>query len=442
MEDHNSFKIKKLTEKIKSHEKIGENLNEYLETIGCDYSSISPPNLSKISEDRANPEIIKLRVQHHEKKRLHYLLKLSKLIQSKKNPKNDETSEISTHSFRLGSEIINEKLEKLKKRQKRRTEASEKVLATDLNQKKQLIKKIKEKETKTAEHQTKHLALVKEKIEKFQKEEKNKFNTVKLNISELSTRSNNTSKRLEPRETKSVPPLKLSKNPKKNQNYDDDSLITYELKKYDEKMVKAKERYDKLQLEKIKTVEKRSKTIKELKTQLNLKRKEQDKQLLINLIEINDNITRSKLKKSEYIQQKILKANKFSSARINKNNEDEYKTLEQEVLQKNKKIQEKIEDLKNKYDLNMSLKKEKNKLALEDIYKNRVLQEKHHFIAKNKILSKHIEKSKAFELRKVLLDKFEQEIREKEYQFSQNQAKSKTLHKIQDFDPYSFLITA
>ena len=156
-------------------------------------------------------------------------------------------------------------------------------------------------------------------------------------------------------------------------------------------------------------------------------REEYYEKMLNNLIEINENITKTKSKKYENLQQKKLKLNE-SSIKINKSDEDLKieSNIEKLLTEREKRVENNLKVLKEKYDLNVLIKKEKQSLALKDQIEKREFQNRLMLLNKSKIISKHLETTKAIDLKRDHLNKYLQQIREKEYNFSENFAKNKT----------------
>ena len=182
MEVELESKKKKLYNKIRKYQKKWIDVEKIVEDLGYEYSCIFPVNFDKVSADGAQPEIIQLRINHHENKRLKVLKEILKIINEKEKEKNQIPKPI-TEPFKIESSVVSiESIkDKLEIKQKRREAASERALQLRINQKVELLKKLKEKEIKSKEHKNKYLAEVKEKIEKFKREEKNKYELAKQN---------------------------------------------------------------------------------------------------------------------------------------------------------------------------------------------------------------------------------------------------------------------
>ena len=192
-------------------------------------------------------------------------------------------------------------------------------------------------------------------------------------------------------------------------------------------MNKAKERYKKILFDKVQIGSKRSQTVDKIRKDMKKQREEYYEKMLNNLIEINENITKTKSKKYENLQQKKLKLNE-SSIKINKSDEDLKieSNIEKLLTEREKRVENNLKVLKEKYDLNVLIKKEKQSLALKDQIEKREFQNRLMLLNKSKIISKHLETTKAIDLKRDHLNKYLQQIREKEYNFSENFAKNKT----------------
>lgn len=246
---------------------------------------------------------------------------------------------------------------------------------------------------------------------------------------------------------KSVIPRFTNCSPKHIKYYssiENDYEISDKLNKFEEKMAKAKERSEKITLEKVKLEEKRSQTVNKIRSDMDKRKKEYSDRLYVNLIELNAHIVETNKKRSEKLGQKTLKKNYSSTSKINKSNDESaIFTLEKSIKEKENRVKRNLEDLKNLQILNTSMKKEKDYLTMRDQLEKRERQSRLVNLSKTKIISKHLKTSKALELRKKYLSKFEQEIREKEYQFSEKFVKNKSLifKEMQDFEQkHSFLI--
>ena len=448
MDQNKAMKIKKLFESVKKYEQENSKIvHQLLEKYGYEYSSLLPASIAKIEEDAANDEIIKLRINHHENKRLNLMIKLLKDLKTLNSTENK--SETISENRKIGSlDLVSDLKEKMILKEKRRSEASERAFKLQFNQKLQLINKIREKELKTKENKTKYLAAVKEKIEKFQRDEKNKFDHSRQSIKNTNTLSfNDNSIEVKHRDTKSVTPYhgKLGKFYDKKE-IDEDTEIVLKLQSYEEKMMKAMERHHQFVLEKVKEGEKRSQTIKKIRFDIENKKKEYDRQMVINLVEINDNINKSKSNKFEFLKKKQFKNYKVSTSMLNKSGDESQRSISliEKDQEKLKKIEEKIEKLKSKNQLVSSLKKEKYKLALSDILEKQNIRLKLENLNKTKIISKHLKTAKALEMKKTVLDRQEQEIREKAYLFSEKYINNKKIiqKEMQDCLITPLLITA
>lgn len=452
MEEANAVKLRKLYNKVKKRENKGMNIKEVVEKLGFDYASIMPPNRSKLSLDGAAGEVVKLRIAHHENKRLKILEQVYKQLKILKAQTEESTMFIDTPkkaNFSLTSD--DHKKELIEISQKRRTEASERALKLKFAQKMELLKKIKDKDSKTTEQRLKILASVKDKIDRFQKKEKNKLNSVKQHSLDIQETLERVIKR---REYKSETPVeRISKTIDKinyfNKHSDEEENIDQALLKIQLKMNKATERYNNFIHERVKMGEIRSQTVAKIRHDALQKKKQESDELLMSLLKLDKSIVRSRSKKNQYYFRKHPKVNlslleKKDPSSIEDNTKVDVLFLEKQISEKEKKVQEKIDSLKSKFELEKSLKQEKYKLTLNDIKQKREFHEKLRKISKEKILEKHIKTAKANEFRKSELDKFEQVIREKEYKLSQKYNKEKDLvHKeFSDFKvKQTFMIT-
>jgi hypothetical protein len=194
-------------------------------------------------------------------------------------------------------------------------------------------------------------------------------------------------------------------------------------------MEEAQKRCNKILNEKIKLHRERSESILKLRSDIEKKQKEDNEKRILDLVEIHENIEKTKENKKKRLEMALQK-NQTISGRLMKSIDDGSRNLsdlERKVIEKDKKLQEKIDILRSRFELSVVLKKEKEKLMMSDILEKRGFQNKLRLINKSKILNKHFHTSKALEDRKIILSKYEQEIREKGYQLSEKFAQSKHL---------------
>lgn len=177
--DNEAVRVKQLFEKAKSKEKKGMDVRGMVEELGFNYANIFPANVAMMAADGAKEEIVQLRVDHHEKKRLKLLVKLMHALKKKKNNEKSIRNASDGLVLSRGVEELNKEIIELK--QKRRIEASERALKLKFTQKIELLKKIRDKQAKSVEQRNKYNSELREKIDKFQREERNKYELVKQN---------------------------------------------------------------------------------------------------------------------------------------------------------------------------------------------------------------------------------------------------------------------
>ena len=184
MEESQSVRTKKLYKKIKDYEIKGEDIKLLVEELGFAYSAILPADLPLLSSDGARQEIIQLRVDHHEIKRMRLLQNLVGMIQRKRKASKSESSrnkKSEEEATNLSGMIGENSKESIEINHKRRIQASERALKLKFNKKVELMKRIQEKQLKSIDHHHKYITEIREKIDKFQREEKNKYENVKQN---------------------------------------------------------------------------------------------------------------------------------------------------------------------------------------------------------------------------------------------------------------------
>ncbi|OMJ94283.1 hypothetical protein SteCoe_2625 [Stentor coeruleus] len=296
MEETNAVKLRKLYNKVKKRENNGMNVKEVVENLGFDYASILPPNRPKLSLDGAVGEVVKLRIAHHENKRLKILEKVYKQLKILKAHTEESTISIETPiKANLSLTSDDHKKELIEINQKRRTEASERALKLKFAQKMELLKKIKDKDSKTTEQRLKILASVKDKIDRFQKKEKNKLISVKQHSLDMQETLEKVIKR---REYKSETPVeRINKTIDKinyfNKHSDEDNHIDQALLKIQLKMNKATERYNNFIHERVKMGEIRSQTVAKIRHDALQKKKQESDELLMNLLKLDKSIIKS-----------------------------------------------------------------------------------------------------------------------------------------------------
>lgn len=177
MVENLSVRLKVLQEKLKNYEQKGENIKEILISLGFDPSSIEPPNRQKLSSDNPPIEIFQLRLDHHESKREKILNKVIKYIKEQKR-KLLNKSPLVESQFQSFIEHSSKK-DTIEMKNKRRTEAADRVLKQHLENKVKLLQRLKEKEVKSQKHKKQTIAQIKEKIERFQEKEQKKYFSAK-----------------------------------------------------------------------------------------------------------------------------------------------------------------------------------------------------------------------------------------------------------------------
>ena len=218
---------------------------------------------------------------------------------------------------------------------------------------------------------------------------------------------------------------------KSNDMQEEDEYQTFvKLSKLDEKMIQAKERSNKIISDRVKLEENRSKTVTKVRSDVIKREKEYSEKMILNLIEKNEIILKSKNKRSETLNQRKLKKNEIFFSGTDKSHNISRLSLsdiEKGLEEKEKKVKRNLEEIKNRKDFNASLKKEKMHLNFLDQLERREFQRKLSKETKTKIILKHLQMNKVIDLKKSYINKFSEESREKGYQFSQKCAKNKSL---------------
>ncbi|CAG9317755.1 unnamed protein product [Blepharisma stoltei] len=446
-----SVKADKLYELIFGSEKLKPHISPVLSQLNISIHDIEPKSINDFQTEDSIQEIAELRFNHYQKKRLQKLAEVSKVMLQKypnESELQDDSNTMSTCDIeaevqsQLSSEKTKEKRSSLnemqekwnkatKLRHKRRQEAADRAVKLIMEHQTHFVEKLKEKEQRTKEH-------LEMQLEKFNKKQK-KLKELELNrkarqgfSSREQSQENyiNNSRSISP-VNENYHNVSFNTRSKSRLSGDDfDTLIDEKLKQFQIKMDLALQRHQLYNKEKSKTQEKRCYTVMKKREEWDEKRRADEEKTVNALFKLHDSLMQSHYNREEIKKNKKIKLmldqKKTKSKMILDQQTENWLQIENQMNLKEKKIQDKVEESKMKRMKEVEIKKEKNRLIMNDVIENKRKKEKIDEEKARKIIEEHNKELEELIERKKWMETLDQIARKKENKLILESNKVKT----------------